>query len=387
MSFVFKNPNTKYWLAGFRDSTGKRRNRSTKLVASEKNKRQAERIAEEFEAAANRKRSALQVRRVIFDLHRELTSEDFPSVSVAAHVTKWIESKATSVSGHTRVFYEGATKKFQDYLGERSEIDLAEVTREDIEGFRDSLAGRLAPKTVNHNLKVIRMLFRDGRDRALIVDDPTEFVKTVKLETNSARRPFKMDEVRKILDHCDEEWRSMVLFGLYTGQRLGDIAKLKWDCVDLAKGVLALTTSKTGKRLNLPLHPDLLSHLKSLPAPIDAGLPIHPEASAILEQHKRTSHLSNQVVRILVSAGFREKRPHRALGEGRSGKHEKHDLSFHSLRRTATTMLHEAGVSQAVAMALIGHDSEDIHAIYVNVGEVAMREASAKLPSISTSAG
>jgi integrase len=46
-------------------------------------------------------------------------------------------------------------------------------------------------------------------------------------------------------------------------------------------------------------------------------------------------------------------------------------LSFHSLRRTATTILHEAGVPAAVAQALIGHDSEAIHEPYVSVGRVA----------------
>lgn len=383
MAFVFKNPNTRYWLAGFRDINGKRRNRSTKLVATEKNKRQAEKIAAEYEAAANRRKTSQQVRRTIADLHRELTGEDLPTVTVTEHVAKWIASKAPSVSAYTKVFYEGATRKFLDHLGSRSGIDLAEVTRDDIERFRDSMAGKLAAKTVNHNVKVIKMLFRDARARVLIVDDPTEHVQTVKAERSSVRRPFTLDEVSKILNHCDAEWRSMVLFGLYTGQRLGDIARLKWDSIDLRKGVLALTTSKTGKRLNLPLHEDLIAHLKSLPKPIEKSLPIHPGAAAIIQEQERTALLSNTFGRILTAAGFREKRSHQALGEGRSGKREKHELSFHCLRRTATTLLHEAGVPQAVAMALIGHDSEEIHSIYVNVGEVAMRDAAGKLPSVS----
>jgi hypothetical protein len=36
-------------------------------------------------------------------------------------------------------------------------------------------------------------------------------------------------------------------------------------------------------------------------------------------------------------------------------------LSFHSLRRTATSLLHEAGVPRTVAQGLIGHDSEEVH--------------------------
>jgi integrase len=53
-------------------------------------------------------------------------------------------------------------------------------------------------------------------------------------------------------------------------------------------------------------------------------------------------------------------------------------LSFHSLRRTATTLLHEAGIAGAVAQALIGHDSEAIHEHYVNVGREALQKAAAR---------
>jgi integrase len=59
-------------------------------------------------------------------------------------------------------------------------------------------------------------------------------------------------------------------------------------------------------------------------------------------------------------------------------------LSFHSLRRTATTLLHEAGVPSAVAQALIGHDSEAMHGIYISVGREALEKATAASPEICT---
>ena len=57
-------------------------------------------------------------------------------------------------------------------------------------------------------------------------------------------------------------------------------------------------------------------------------------------------------------------------------------LSFHSLRRTATTLLHEAGVPAAVAQTLIGHDSKAMHELYVSVGREAPEKAAAALPEI-----
>jgi len=42
--------------------------------------------------------------------------------------------------------------------------------------------------------------------------------------------------------------RGVILFGIYTGQRLGDIAQLGWDDVDLATDSLAFNSQKTRRR-------------------------------------------------------------------------------------------------------------------------------------------
>jgi integrase len=305
-----------------------------------------------------------------------------PIVTIRLHVEQWLRSKKTSVAAKTATFYEGACGKFLTYLGKMAEKEIGEITREELEGFRDELAERLAPKTVNHHVKVLRMVFRDARDRALLADDPTEFVKTVKSRKVLERRPFTMDEIRLVLGHCNPEWRSMVLFGLYTGQRLGDIARFKWRNVDLKRKSISLVTAKTGKELTIPLPPDLHKHLADLPVPITDEQPIHPDACAIVEAQGKTGHLSNQFGAILAKAGLRKITTHKTTGKGRSAKRETNGLSFHSLRRSTATYLHEAGVPQSVAMALIGHDSTDIHSIYVNVGEEALRKASRKLPAL-----
>jgi len=382
MAFVFKNPNTVNWLAGFRDATGTRRTRSTGLENTERNKRKAEQIAHEYEAAGRNKRTARQVRRTICSLHREITGEDMPEITLRIHVEQWLRSKKTSVVSKTVDFYEGVSEKFLTFLAEKADHEIGEITREQVEAFRDSLAERLAPKTVNHHVKVLKMLFRDARDRALLVDDPTEFVKTVKNRKVLERRPFTMDEIRAVLAHCNDEWRSMVLFGLYTGQRLGDISRFCWKNVDLRRKTISLVTAKTDKPLTIPLPPDLLDHLAKLPRPIDDAQPIHPSAHSIVTVQNKTGHLSNQFGAILAKAGLRKVTTHKSTGKGRSSKRETNGLSFHSLRRSTATLLHEAGVPQSVAMALIGHDSADIHSIYVNVGEEALRSAAHKLPAL-----
>ena len=57
-----------------------------------------------------------------------------------------------------------------------------------------------------------------------------------------------------------------MLFGLYLGQRLGDLAKLTWCAVDSDSDEIAFTTRKTGRRIVLPLVQPLADYLASLPA-------------------------------------------------------------------------------------------------------------------------
>lgn len=384
MAFIFKNPNTKNWLAGFRNLSGKRCNRSTKLPATEQNRRQALRIAEEFEAAANRKRTAQHVRRVISELHKSISGEDMPVVSLCDHVESWRKARAATVSPATAVTYKQAGESFIKFLGEnKAGDDIAMITREEVEAFRDDLSARRAPATANKLLKVLRMVFNDARDRSLIVDDPTEFVRPVKKGASVKRHPFTVGEVHKVLEHCTGEWRSMVLIAFYTGQRLGDIARLRWDCFDLEKGTFQIETVKTRKKLSLPLHPDMLRELRELPRPINGNLHLHPETNAIVEtQEGRVGTLSNQFARILVDAGLRESASHQRKGKGRDSKRGESTLSFHSLRATAASMLHEAGVAPSTVMELIGHDSAAVHQGYVSVGGDALRQGIASLPSV-----
>ena len=56
--------------------------------------------------------------------------------------------------------------------------------------------------------------------------------------------------------------------------------------------------------------------------------------------------------------------------------------NIHTLRGTATTLLHEAGVPAAVARALIGHDGKAVHELYVSVSREALEKVAAALPEI-----
>jgi integrase len=381
MASLIKRPTSQFWVACFTDRHSRRLKRSTATA----DRKRAQKIADEYEAAARRKRTALQVRRVNTQLHQEVTGEELSQTSLSNFLDAWLERKAPEIAPSTEAFYRNAAAKFIRFMGPLADADVMEITREHITRFRNEEAKRWAPKTVNHQVKFLRMVFRNARRDAIVCDDPAEFVETIRKGKTAARRPFTISELKAALGVANPEWHSMILFGFYTGQRLGDVATLTWQNIDLQQGEIRLVTRKTHKTKILPIAVPLRRHIEALPAADDPAAALHPKAFAIvMEQDGKTGHLSNQFADLLADAGLREKKPHRKRKDASKRSRATHsELSFHCLRHTAVTMLKETGIPAAVVMELVGHDSTQISEVYTHVGVEAMQKAADSLPDFS----
>jgi integrase len=273
MAFVFKRSHSRYWHAGFIDKNGKRRNASTGVTS----RKEAQKIADAYEEAATKRRTAKQVRDVITDLHKEITGEGLISQSFKSFSEAWLLRKEPEVSAATLVFYKNAVGKFTTFLGDKANEDMTTVTQDDITRFRNQEAKQLAAKTVNHDLKCLKMLFKAARRDRVISEDPSEFVKSAKNTQSSTRRPFTIEELERVLAVADEEWQSLIRFGLYTGQRLGDLAALTWENVDLQRAEVRIKTQKTSKSLILPIPSHLLLRLKGAVGEQGTNWPERPQ--------------------------------------------------------------------------------------------------------------
>ncbi len=387
MSSLRRVPRSPNYIACFTGADGKRYQRSTGVKADGRveSRRRAQKIADEFEDITRKKRSATQVQRVFRDLYQEITSTGLPDATVKDFGDRWMAQKKAEVSPSTFAFYEGAYQKFVRYLGDKAGAALFEISRDDILRWRIQEAARVGPSTVNHGLKFIRMLFAAARREGLIADNPAEDVSVLKRDTKSTRRPFTLSEVKIILKAASPEWRSMILFGLYTGQRLGDIARLKWDQIDLEAEEIRLQTAKTGRFQKIPIPPPLLKHIKSLPKPQHGQIPLHEWAEEIVESQRKTGSLSIQFHKIMSDAGIVERIGHRKTEQspGREGRRAGSRISFHSLRHTTTSLLKNAGVSPAIAEEFVGHDSSEMNRVYTHIELESMKKAAAQLPDVT----
>jgi hypothetical protein len=171
MASLTKRPTSKFWVACFTDRNGRRLKCSTKKL----DRKEALKIAEQFEEAARRRRTAIQVRRVLARLHREITGYDFSHTSVRGFIDSRLERKEPEIAPSTLAFYRNAAAKFLAFLGPAAEDDLTAVTRDQLTRFRNEQAKLFSATTANHQTKFLRMLFRAARRDALVADDPAEF--------------------------------------------------------------------------------------------------------------------------------------------------------------------------------------------------------------------
>jgi integrase len=383
MASINRRRGSAIWTAFFRDQDGRQHCRSTQSV----NRKLAQKIADQYEAAGRNKRTLRQLAKVLAQMHELVNGESVERVSLRAFITEWLELRKPQIAPRTWDSYRDRAHKLLRELGERADQPIAQITKRDLVGYRNTLALQLAPSTVNHHLRFVKTLFKSARRDELIADDPSQLVDPLRrsgvaLGSNSPRPVFSPEQLQAVLRVADPEWRSMVLFGIYTGQRLGDIAAFCWANLDLEAGQIRFVTAKTHRTMILPMAPALARHVLGLSAPDSLMAPLHPRAYATLQAQGRTGSLSNQFSDLLAQAGLKPKATHHKIKDRQSVRRASSGLSFHSLRHSATSFLHAAGIPAAVAQAFVGHDSEAIHQLYTHIGTESLQKAANALPEL-----
>lgn len=375
MASLRRHPKSRFWFACFTLADGRQTQRSTKTTERKK----AMQIAETYELAARQRMTEHQARKVIEDLYFRIRGERMQGALVKDFFNAWVEGKRVETSPGTWNRYSRICSQFLDAIGDKAAADLNELLSKDILAFRDGMARGLSPATANIAVKVVRMVLKDAMTAGVATANVAAGIRLVAAGQTVERRAFTIAELKRILDVADEEWKGMILFGLYTGQRLGDIRSLAWQNIDLEQKTLSLRTLKTNRRQILPLADSLFAYLAGRSAPKERGTSLFPRAAAATS----TGSLSNQFYQILVTAGLARRRTHKATGKGRTARRITNEIGFHALRHTATSLMKNAGMSSAIVQDIIGHDSEAISAHYTHIEEDSKRRAVNSIPDVT----
>lgn len=380
MASVHKTSKSRYWEAHFRDATGRQISRSTK----ETNRRKAMVRAVAFEEAARasqagRKRTAA-IKQTISGL-LALNGEDMSKHSVRGWIGNWLKGTKNSNAAGTFVRYEIVVNEFMNFLGSRADIELDELSVDDVRNFRDNRVEEgLAPTSANIQLKVLRACFNAAVKQGLITYNPANGVETLAVGRKH-RKPFTHEQVLALLRSADAEWRGLIFAGYYIGARLAVCAGLQFENVDFSQRTLTYTPNKQRRSkqqpdtLTVPVHPEFMNWM--LATRRTTG-PLFPKLSK--EGVSGAGGLSLAFRALMNKAGIKCD-VKEAEGKGR----RVFDLSFHSLRHTFNSTLANAGISQEIRQKLIGHASADVNDIYTHIEIEPLRNAIDALPALAAS--
>ena len=235
----------------------------------------------------------------------------------------------------------------RDILPAFGDVELAAIDPAAVLAWHDRVAAR-APHGATRTLDVIRPICRYAMQLGLLASDPTRRVRRV--PSRKVTRYLSRAEVARLHDALDayrgrhgNDQADVIRLLLLTGCRLGEIAALRWDEVELDcdPPCLRLADSKTGPR-TVWLGAEAIAVLETRP---------HGSAWVFPDRRDARRHRPKDLcawTRIRAEAGI-------------------DDCRIHDLRHTYASHALMAGVPLPVVSRLLGHSDIRMTMRYAHV--------------------
>ncbi|MFA6417068.1 MAG: site-specific integrase [Patescibacteria group bacterium] len=213
---------------------------------------------------------------------------------------------------------------------------LDKISNLDIENYKaNKIQSGQSNKSVNNHLIVLNKCFNTAQEWGIIQNTPK--VKLLKVQ------PQKFDflsseECQLLLDNSDGMLKEMILFGLKTGLRFGELIALEWNDIDFKGNLLTVQKSIARGHLGSPKsnkirYVPLLGDVKEL---IILRAKKHGIAFDKDGNHLNPVLCLNWLHRACNRAGLRK-------------------IGWHTLRHTFASHLAQNGVSIVLIKELLGH--------------------------------
>jgi integrase len=201
-----------------------------------------------------------------------------------------------------------------------------------------------------------------GRERYLSADELSRLGDAIR-EAETVGLPYEIDETKPTAKHAPREAHRRTKIAPYaaaavrllilTGARLREILHLKWEHVDLERGLLLLPDSKTGKKA-IVLNAPALAILVNLPR---IGAYVIAGQAAGTEADKPRADLNRPWRAIVKRAGL-------------------NGLRLHDLRHTHASVGAGLGLGLPIIGKLLGHTQPSTTARYAHLDNDPVRRAS-----------
>ena len=252
-------------------------------------------------------------------------------------------------------------------------VKVSAVTPRWFEDFQERMrrdSGLPSAHTQEKYCCVVRQVLKKAARDGILPRDPSGGIKHIPVP-DSRKEFLTVEEVERMAatpyersgqmpSELQDEIRRAFLFGCLTGFRISDLSQLSWRDVDTERMEIVRRQKKTRKLVSVPLK----EHTLSLVLPEGAE---PPEDGLLFPLLASTHSTTNRYLKGWAEAsGIRK------------------NVTWHTARHTAATLLLEYGAGIYTVMRILGHTKVQTTMQYAVVSDRKKRDAVAAVPDICT---
>ena len=270
-----------------------------------------------------------------------------------AWAEKWLRGyqMADSTRDMRRSVYERELKpKF-------SNQKLVEITHEDLRALTDAIVERGAPATAVHVREIVMQVFRWATERGQKIENPADLVRPTSIARFEPRdRALTPDEIGLMYQYMERVGtsptnRTAAKLMLLTMVRKSELTNATWSEINFSEALWTVPKERMKRRnphvVFLSQQAlDIFIALKTFAGGSDFVLPSRYDSDAPM-----SSATLNQVLTLTYKAAQKDGKSLTKFGP-------------HDLRRTASTLLHEAGYNTDWIEKCLAHEQKGVRAVY-----------------------
>ncbi|HXG65147.1 MAG TPA: site-specific integrase [Blastocatellia bacterium] len=323
-------------------------------------------VIPEARTKAQAETAEVKIRNKIFD--RKYTTQA-DTVTIAEFVDKVYLPYARLNKRHPRND-ELHCRAIVEFFGKKTFAQISPILIEKFKRERRESVTRYGRQrsaaSVNRELEVLSKIFSLAMDNGIVESNPARKVKKLR-QDNLRKRYLTVEEEQRLMGALTGRrirLKPVVVLAIQTGMRRGELLNLKWQNIDLARGLIYVTDTKTGHDREVPINSIARETLLGLQR-------LYGGYEYVFTNPMTGLNITE------VKKGF--KAACREAGIA--------DFRFHDLRHTTGTRLADAGTDAFAIAEVLGHRNLQTTKRYTHATELRKRRAVEALASYSEEGG